>query len=234
MADQAAPEAPQQGNTGTGADNGSQGAPQGGNTPAQGDTPNPNPQGSPDGGTPPDGGDKAGDPGPKPGDDGKGGDKEGEGDKKPDGPKADVQNAAEYGLEGDDNLTKAFAEQALELGFSKDQAQKLKGWWDGLREQAETVAKDEAAKAVVLLKKDWGDSYDANMSAANKAISTFGSPELVAELERTGLGRNPHMVKFVHNLAKLLSEDSFITGATGGGSTGASAADVFYPNHGNK
>ncbi|KAF0235064.1 MAG: hypothetical protein FD177_223 [Desulfovibrionaceae bacterium] len=228
MADPTAPDTTPQADTGTGADNGSQGALQGGNVPAQGDTPNPNSQDTPDGGTPPDGGDKGGDPNAKPGDDGKGGDKDG--DKKPEGPKADVQNAAEYGLEGDDNLTKAFADQAFQLGFSKEQAQNLKGWWDGLREQAETIAKDDAAKAVVLLKKDWGDSYDANMSAANKAISTFGSPELVAELERTGFGRNPHMVKFVHNLAKLLSEDSFVTGATGGGSTNASAADVLYPN----
>lgn len=228
MADPTAPDATPQADTGPGADIGSQGAPQGGNPPASGGTPDPNPgqQGQPGadkpgGGAPPKDGDKGGDPhadsgaGSKPDDD-----KGEDGNKKPDGPKTDVQSAAEYGLEGydKDNLTKAFSEQAFQLGFSKNQAQKLKGWWDGLREQAETQAKQDAAKAVVLLKKDWGDGFDVNLSVANKAISTFGSPELVKDLERTGFGRNPHMVRFVHNMAKLLSEDSFIVGATGGGS----------------
>jgi hypothetical protein len=232
MADPKAPDATPQADTGPGADNRSQGAPQDGTTPATGDTPNPNHQdqagtGKPEGGNPPEGGDKGGDPIAKPGD-GKDGQK-GEGDK-PEGPRADVKSAAEYGLEGEDNLTKWFADEAFKHGLTKSQALALKVGWDGLREQAETHARNEAAKAVVLLQKAWGDSYDTNMAAANKAISTFGSPELVAELERTGFGRNPHMVKFVHNLAKLLSEDSFITGATGGGGTNTSAADVLYPN----
>jgi len=233
MADLTAPDATPQADTGTGADNGSQGAPQGGNPPTAGDTPNPNPQGqAPDGGTPSEGGDKGGDPNAKPEAGAKPGESKGEweGDKKPEGPKADVQSAAEYGLDGEDNLTKWFADEAFKNGFTKAQAQGLKAAWDGLREQAETHARNEAAKAVVMLQKDWGENYDANMTAANKAISTFGSPELVAELERTGFGRNPHMVKFVHNLAKLLSEDSFITGATGGGSVNANAANVLYPN----
>jgi len=228
MADPTAPDATPQADTGTGADNSSHGAPQGGNPPAQGDNPNPSPQADaakPDGGTPPQGG-EGGDPNAKPGD-GKEGEKGGE---KSEGPKADVQSAAEYGLEGKDDLTKWFADEAFKQGLTKAQATTLKAGFDALREQAVKANEKAMSESAALLMKDWGDDYQGNLALAGKTLDRLGTPDLKAKLDATGLGNDPDMVRVFHRIGKLLSEDSFITGATGGGGTNTSAAGVLYPN----
>ena len=140
-----------------------------------------------------------------------------------------ARSPSDYGITGD-NLSEAFAEQAFSLGFSKSQAQGLRGWWEGLNEHARQATEQAKAEAAAQLMREWGQSYSANMGLAGKVLGQLGTPALAEKLDSTGLGNDPDLVRVFHRIGQLLSEDSLIMGASGGGSAPLSAAEIFYPN----
>lgn len=134
-------------------------------------------------------------------------------------PPAPLQLKAPDGVEAPEALTK-FAALANELKLDGQGAQKVVDLF------GEAVRTAEAAKAAELekLHASWasalkadkevgGAEFDANTQVARKAIAKFGSPELRAFLETTGLGNHPELVRWAYRVGKALGEDS-VAGAT--------------------
>lgn len=116
--------------------------------------------------------------------------------------------------------------EARELGLNQEKAQKLlesrnedrakyregqqqvladtvKAWADALPSDPEIAGKD-------------GTEYAANVARAKQALNKFGSPKLKEELNKTGLGNHPELVRLFVRVGKAMKEDNFHTGNTTG------------------
>ncbi|HBZ17502.1 MAG TPA: hypothetical protein DEO73_17320 [Pantoea sp.] len=103
-----------------------------------------------------------------------------------------------------------------ELGLSKAQAQGIAEWWNGhqsqMVEQFNQQREQQANENVSAIRKEWGNSFDANVAVANKAVSAYLPAEAIAALKETGLGTNPHFVKAFFKIGQSLSEAKVING----------------------
>lgn len=78
-----------------------------------------------------------------------------------------------------------------------------------------------------------GPKLNANLSHANKLISKYGSPEFISFMRETGLQNNPEFLRFVVRAGKALTEDSFVSGSSAGGSTPKTMSEMgklLFPN----
>jgi hypothetical protein len=87
----------------------------------------------------------------------------------------------------------------------------------------------QRAEGITALQTEWGQEFPANVALAQKAVKTFGSPELGALFESTGIGDHPLIVKTFHLIGKALSEDGAFGKGGGGGNAGQNAASILYP-----
>lgn len=121
------------------------------------------------------------------------------------------------------NLTNEEANTALALAtkhVQKIQDQQMQQWRDGVEAWGNTIRAD---------KDLGGDRLNASVAIAQKTVARFGSPELVAYLEETGLGNHPELFKLCHRVGMHISEGGLITGA-GSGEGRRSTAEVLYGN----
>jgi hypothetical protein len=88
--------------------------------------------------------------------------------------------------------------------------------------QAQT---EQWAADVKADKEIGGDKLTANLSAAQRALDLFGTPELKEYLNTTGLGNHPDLVKTFVKIGKAMSEDGMVDGSNQGQ---RSAAEVLY------
>lgn len=75
-----------------------------------------------------------------------------------------------------------------------------------------------------------GDRLNENLAVANKALTTFGSPDLVKMLKETGLGNHPEVIRMLVNVGKQVSEDGFSGGKPGSTPQQSNTAQRMYPN----
>jgi len=127
-------------------------------------------------------------------------------------------------------LEKATAEFKA-LGLSQEQAQKLvalqaesaKSYTDttlaNFQQQVETWKQESTALYGAKSKEEFG--------IAAQAVNRFGSPELRAMLNETGIGNNPELVKYFNKVGHAIKEESPNDGMRV--NEKASDADVFYP-----
>lgn len=131
------------------------------------------------------------------------------------------------GLVVDESAVNDFLPTAKSLNLTQEQLQGLAIY------QAE-----QSVKAQEALVKSWDDAikadkdfgganYESNKQAALKAVSTFGSPELVEFFNATGLGSHPEIVKAFAKIGKTISEDRFHPETKSGGQK--SLAERMYP-----
>lgn len=106
-----------------------------------------------------------------------------------------------------------------ELGLSQEQAQKLVEM-DAKRFTAANSPEAQQAAALAQrnqqvsqweasLKQDpdlGGAKFDATVETAQKAMASFGSPQLKEMLAESGLGSHPEVVRFFAKVGKELSE----------------------------
>jgi hypothetical protein len=59
-------------------------------------------------------------------------------------------------------------------------------------------------------------------------MQQFGTPELKAALEQTGMGNHPELVRLFAKVGKAMGEDSLVAGGKSSGGSG-SIVDAFYP-----
>ncbi|MFO7287648.1 MAG: protease [Gammaproteobacteria bacterium] len=120
-------------------------------------------------------------------------------------------------LEGED--LEAFTGFAKELNLSQEQAQKLLERDLAVRKSIEERVNAEADAAI----KGWleaaradkeygGERFDANIAVARKALEAFGTPELKAMLDSSGLGNHPEAIRFMYRVGKAISEDKLVLG----------------------
>ena len=66
------------------------------------------------------------------------------------------------------------------------------------------LAHDDAgnpSSGLEALRDEWGERYDANIAAARRLAGDIATPELVAAIDRAGLGDDPHLIRAVAQLA---------------------------------
>lgn len=134
------------------------------------------------------------------------------------------------GVTVSDGVISEFSTVAKELGMTQEAAQKV------LSKMAPALQASQAAQ-IEAIRGDWankstadtefgGEKLQENLSVAKKALDTFGTPELRALLNESGLGNHPEIIRAFYRAGKAISEDKFVGGASGAPRT----AKSFYPN----
>lgn len=139
---------------------------------------------------------------------------------------------AAEGVELDTEALKDFEPVARDLNLTNEQAQKLVDAYPKIlagvqQRQAEAwqAQTEQWAADVKADKEIGGDKLTANLSAAQRALDLFGTPELKEYLNTTGLGNHPDLVKTFVKIGKAMSEDGMVDGSNQGQ---RSAAEVLY------
>jgi hypothetical protein len=120
--------------------------------------------------------------------------------------------------------TKGFAALALELKLDGKEAQRLVDF-----ETARTVSarkayadlqKENAKKVRDELQTEYKEKAEERLAGAFTLVEKFGGKELKDELDATGLGNNPRLIKMLVKIGTLFTEKG-ITASSSGGGTGA-------------
>lgn len=153
-------------------------------------------------------------------------------EQKPEGAPDKYEFKAGEGVELDSGAMADFEPVARELNLTNEQAQKLVDVYPKIlagvqQRQVEAWQKQTEgwAETVKADKEVGGDKLTSNLSAAQRALDQFGTPELREYLDGTGLGNHPELVKAFIKVGKAMSEDGVITGKESGQ---RSAAEVLY------
>lgn len=136
------------------------------------------------------------------------------------------------GVELDQAAATEFTAIAKELKLDQAAAQKLADIGAKMAtRQAEAHAQlvETWTEQVKTDKDIGGDKLEENLGVARKAIDTFGSPELKALLNSTGLGNHPEVVKLAVKVGKAISEDRMVSGAPKS-NTSNDPAKKLFPN----
>ncbi len=138
------------------------------------------------------------------------------------------------GVELDEKALEKFEPLMREADLSQEQAQKLAEVYAEQRAVDVQEAQEAAVAQWEQQKSDWvndlksdsdfgGANFDRNVETAKLAMQQFGSDELKATLNETGLGNHPEIVKLFHKIGTAISEDSFSHGSDGSQPQGAQA-----------
>lgn len=125
-----------------------------------------------------------------------------------------------------------FKSLAKELDLTQEQAQKL------IALDSERVVAQ--AQRVQQASAEWlgqtqsdaeigGDKLPENIAVAQKALAAFGTPELKALLEQTGMGNHPEIIRAFYRAGKTISEDNFVAGGTASNGASKDHASALYP-----
>lgn len=168
----------------------------------------------------------------KPADGDKPADKSDDKEQKQEGAPEKYEFTAGEGVELDADALKDFEPVARDLNLTNEQAQKLVDAYPKIlagvqQRQAEAwqAQTEQWAADVKADKEIGGDKLTANLSAAQRALDLFGTPELKTYLNDTGLGNHPDLVKAFVKIGKAMSEDGMVDGSNQGQ---RSAAEVLY------
>lgn len=137
------------------------------------------------------------------------------------------------GVELDGPAADEFSAIAKELKLSQADAQRVANVAVKMQQQqAETHAATVKgwADQCKTDKEFGGDNLEPNMAVARKAIDTFGSPELKALLNSSGLGNHPELVRFAFKAGKAVSEDTFVRSGSRAPTPEMSMEKRLYPN----
>lgn len=153
-------------------------------------------------------------------------------DQKQEGAPEKYEFQAGEGVELDAEALKDFEPVARDLNLTNEQAQKLVDAYPKIlagvqQRQADAwqATTEQWAADVKADKEIGGEKLTANLSAAQRALDQFGTPELKEYLNTTGLGNHPDLVKTFVKIGKSMSEDGMVTGKETGQ---RSAAEVLY------
>lgn len=121
------------------------------------------------------------------------------------------------GMVLDEAALAEFDPVARELNLTNEQAQKLadiysKRMADSAKAQQEQW-KQTTEKWVDDVKADkeiGGANLDSSVRHAQAALQKFGTPELVAQMDATGMGNHPELVRVFARIGKAMAEDTFV------------------------
>ena len=129
------------------------------------------------------------------------------------------------GRELDSETMSTFAEVAKEAGLTQDAAQKI------LDRMAPQMAQRQQAQ-IEAIRNEWvaasktdsefgGEKIAENLATAKKALDQFGTPELRALLNESGLGNHPEIIRLMYRAGKAISEDKYVGPSQGAGAKAA-------------
>lgn len=132
--------------------------------------------------------------------------------------------------------TAAFAK---ERGFSQEQAQALldrdnsivKDVYDSQKNNLAQKSVEWAA-AVKADKELGGEKVNENVEIAKRVIDKYGSEDLKKELNLTGFGNHPEVIRIFSKLGKAMQEDKMVHGSTS--APVKSAAELIYGKKANQ
>ena len=143
------------------------------------------------------------------------------------------------GMTFNEDLNNAFTPIAKDLGLNQEQAQKLVDMYSTWQKtQADAQTNDSVA-----LHKEWGErlaadtevggpDLDKNLGFAGRVLDKFGTDEVRAVFNESGIGNHPAMVKMFIQIGKSLSEDTLDSGESQVlAKSQKSHAETLYPNH---
>lgn len=115
---------------------------------------------------------------------------------------------------------------AKQNGLTNEQAQKI------LDDQSSAVTQaiaDRSAKWLDQLKsdKELGPQLSRKVELASRVVNRFGSEELKNELNRSGFGNHPELVRILSRIGEAMAEDTLINPA-GVPKDRKPTAEVFY------
>lgn len=127
---------------------------------------------------------------------------------------------APQGAEVDAQVLTAFSEVARDLNLSQEAAQKVLDKVTPVmaerRAEALKAQLDQARNTWVSASKAdkefGGSGLNENLSTAKKALDAFGSTELRAFLEDSGLGDHPEMIRLLYRAGRAISSDRYVGG----------------------
>lgn len=122
-------------------------------------------------------------------------------------------------------LMEEFTPLAKELGLNNEQAQKLADFEGKLAQRRQEDFGKMAEGWVETAKTDkeiGGDKWAENVEVAQRALNTFGTPELKTALNQYKLGNHPEMIRLMVRIGKSMREDGMVLA----GSQGAEKGDI--------
>lgn len=106
---------------------------------------------------------------------------------------------------------KAFKESIHKLGFTNKQADSLNNMFltkvSNALVQRDEMREQTMKQSITELRSEWGQNYEENKTLAMRLVKVFGGDEASAAFG--DLGNNPKVMKFLSNVGRKLSEDSF-------------------------
>jgi hypothetical protein len=121
-----------------------------------------------------------------------------------------------------DHLVKQFHSQRVPLNAAKALASEIVAYNVAQLREADAAIIREKQELEGGLRREWGQSYDANKEMARRAMQTMGlGEEDAAELD--ALVSSPRMVKLFHKIGAQLGEDRLVTAK---GAAGSSVEDA--------
>jgi len=75
-----------------------------------------------------------------------------------------------------------------------------------------------------------GAAFPANVAVAKQALDKFGSPELKDILNTSGMGDNPHVIRFMYRVGKAIGTDNIMGSGNGLNGGPKDPAKTMYPN----
>lgn len=120
------------------------------------------------------------------------------------------------GQELDAEVLKAYSEVAKQLDLPQESAQKV---LDSVMPvmQARNLERIQAVhaswkQASTSDKEFGGEKLSENLALAQKALNSFGTPELRAFLEESQLGNHPEIIRAFYRAGRAISDDSYVGG----------------------
>lgn len=96
------------------------------------------------------------------------------------------------------------------------------------QQQTFEAKRSEWAKAAASDKEIGGENFGMNVELAKRALTRYGSEALRKELDTTGFGNHPELVRVFSRIGKEMGNDRFIKGGIPTTPVVRSAAEVLY------
>ena len=132
--------------------------------------------------------------------------------------------AQKYTFKQESEAEKSFAQAAFDAHLSDAQAKAMYDFvvkaGEGQQQQYKELLKRQAQESDALLKKEYGNLFEAKMGNYTNALKLFGNDEVFKYMEETGVAYNPSFVRMFVKIGEALTESRTALGGSTGGQTG--------------
>lgn len=154
--------------------------------------------------------------------------------------KENASNDQAYTLEVGDDLAfdeavlASYAQVARELNMPKEQAQqvvdKMIPAMQARQEELMAEVRQGWHDASTADREFGGARLHENLAIAKRAMDAFGTPELKALLDESGLGNHPEIIRAFYRAGKTISEDTIVSGQASDAGRSQPIEKRLYPN----